>query len=95
MAHRRDPIHQLKKPFSTPFLSDSTHHTSPQAHASTSNLKGKGKARDSGVGLMEGFEKGQQVMEEEQGGVKIEEEHQAWTVQWRAPQAKKNKTWEL
>lgn len=49
------------------------------------------KARDSGVGLLEDDRAGGAA------GTGMEErgdEGRAWNVLWRAPQAKKNKTWD-
>lgn len=84
----------LRKPFKTPFskaaapaLAAASQSTAAASQRSQSladdrvTEKGKGRARDSGVGLVE------QVSGESRAS-------RAWTVQWREPQARKNKSWE-
>lgn len=84
----------LRKPFKRPSFkaaapalaaaSQSTTGASQQSQAladERTREKGKGRARDSGVGLVE------QVAGESKAA-------RAWTVQWREPQARKNKSWE-
>lgn len=74
----KDPIAKLKSRFSTPFSStpSSSHAAAnPPARAPSA---GPSRARDSGVGLVDG----------------VEQEWKVWNVLWREPQQRKNKSWE-
>lgn len=97
-------VANLKKPFVPPLLlgiktnTAVSYSNNPQRRAATPQInsqnKGKGKARDSGIGGLDTEEQLAGDEDDEHKDVMIQDARIVWSIQYRAAQARKNKSWE-